>query len=219
MDKNALEILKRPFDPKDIEWRVQQSGVKNGKAWAMVLAYVTNRAIMDRMDEAFGLGGWQNHYVETPSGKGTLCGLSFKSDGEWVTKWDGAEDTAVEATKGGLSGAMKRAGVQLGIGRYLYHLDAGWANVVEKGEGTISGKAKDKSSGKDIWFHWLPPELPSFALPIMPAQIKNIKKMCEDKGSKIEDVLAHYGYVDVKNMTKEVAAEVLVTLSKKKDIN
>src|SRR5690606_38042070 len=77
---------------------------------------------------------------------------------EWVTKWDGAENTEKEAVKGGLSGAMKRAAVQWGIGRYLYQLEEGWANVHEGGQ--YSAQTKDKK-----WFRWDPPALPAWALP------------------------------------------------------
>jgi len=148
-----MEMLKKPFEAKDIEWRIQQSGDKNGKIWAMCLAYVTNRAIMDRLDDVFGLGGWKNEFKPTPGMDGVMCGLSFYSDGEWVTKWDGAENTDIEATKGGLSSSMKRAGVQLNIGRYLYRLEAGWANIVESNvQGTKSAKTK-----QGTWFKWLTP--------------------------------------------------------------
>ena len=44
-------------------------------------------------------------------------------------KWDAAENTQVEAVKGGRSGAMKRAAVQWGIGRYLYNLEEGFAQT------------------------------------------------------------------------------------------
>ena len=47
-----LEELKNCFPAEDIEWRVQRSG-KTGKGyWAVVLAYVTNRAIQQRLDDA-----------------------------------------------------------------------------------------------------------------------------------------------------------------------
>lgn len=39
MDLNKFD---EPFSPEDIEWRIQQSGkTRDGKVWAMVLAYVT----------------------------------------------------------------------------------------------------------------------------------------------------------------------------------
>src|SRR5690606_39028946 len=52
---------------------------------------------------------------------------------EWVTKFDGAENTAVEAVKGGLSDSMKRAAAQWGIGRYLYTLESVWVPLDERG--------------------------------------------------------------------------------------
>ena len=161
-----LARLRDPFAPDDIEWRVQQAGEKNGKPWARVLAYVTNRAIMERLDEVVGPEAWQNVFKEGPAG-GVVCGLSIRvarpdGTGEWVTKWDGAENTDVEPVKGGLSGAMKRAAVMWGVGRYLYDLEEGWARVHDGGR--YSAKGKDGS-----WFKWDPPELPVWAVPATPA--------------------------------------------------
>jgi hypothetical protein len=154
-----LTDLLDPLPAGDIEWRIQQSGKKGDKIWAKVLAYVTNRAIMARLDTVCGAENWKNEYVAGPDG-GILCGLSIYIEGRgWVTKWDGAENTDVEAVKGGLSGAMKRAAVQWGIGRYLYDLDEGWANVHDRGR--FSAKLKENNE----WFKWDAPELPPWALP------------------------------------------------------
>lgn len=152
-----LERLKEPFPAADIEWRLQQCGEKNGKLWGKCLAYVTNRAIMNRLDDVCGAENWKNEFVKAPDG-GVLCGISVRVGDEFVTKWDGAENTDIEGVKGGLSGAMKRAAVHWGIGRYLYYLDEGWADVSENG--AFTGKTKD---GK--FFRWNPPKLPSWALP------------------------------------------------------
>lgn len=158
MDLNKLD---EPFAPEDIEWRVQQCGVSgSGKPWAMVLAYVTNRAIMKRLDEVCGKATWRNEFQPAPD-SGVMCGISVKVDGEWITKWDAAENTQVEAVKGGMSGAMKRAAVQWGIGRYLYMLEEGFAEVsLDKRQGWNRAKTKD---GKQIF--WMPPKLPTWALP------------------------------------------------------
>lgn len=108
-----LDQLDEPFAAEDIEWRIQQSGkTRDGKVWAMVLAYVTNRAIMKRTDDVCGKAGWRNEYRDIPNNGGVECGISIKIGSEWVTKWDAAENTQVEAVKGGRSGAMKRAAVQ-----------------------------------------------------------------------------------------------------------
>lgn len=177
-----LKALAEPFEPKDIEWRIGQAGKKgNGDIWAKVLAYITNRAIMNRLDDVCGPGNWRNEFAAGPNG-GVVCGISirvpiasgidtvtkeaiFRGDYEWVTKWDGAENTDIEAIKGGLSDAMKRAGVQWGIGRYLYNLDEGWAVVGDKGD--HHANCKVKVNGKEEWvnFRWSPPELPAWAIP------------------------------------------------------
>ena len=81
----------------------------------------------------------------------------------WITKWDGAENTDVEGVKGGLSGAMKRAAVQWGIGRYLYGLEETFAIINERGR--FRGRTKDQKP-----FRWDPPELPEWALPARPRE-------------------------------------------------
>jgi len=57
-----LKKLKDPFPSSDITWRVQQSGKKkNGDPYAMVLAYVTARAVMDRLDDVLGTENWSTY--------------------------------------------------------------------------------------------------------------------------------------------------------------
>ena len=74
---------------------------------------------MDRFDEAFGNDGWKDSY-STWKTKGVLCTLYVKCGDNWVSKEDGADDTAIESTKGGISDALKRAAVKWGMGRDLY---------------------------------------------------------------------------------------------------
>lgn len=150
------EELAKPFSEKDIEWRIARSGEKNGKIWAKCLAYVTNRAIMDRLDQVCGQDGWQNEFVECEGG--FLCTIKIWNGERWVSKTDGADRTQIESFKGGLSGAMKRAAVQWGIGRYLYSLPEGWADISPAG--IYSGRTKEGN-----FFNWFPPELPKWALP------------------------------------------------------
>ena len=164
------KLLKEPFAPNEIEWRVQQSGKSPNrqtgevKHWAMVLAYVNNRAIMDRLDEVFGIDGWSNEYAEAPDG-GVLCGITVFSGEVPITKWDGADKTNIEATKGGLSNAMKRCAVQWGIGRYLYSLDTNFVNLTEIKPPNMEGYGVhyDKESKKRLYYKH--PELPEFARP------------------------------------------------------
>ena len=156
-----LNKLKEPFPASDIEWRLQSCGEKNGKFWGKALAYITSRAVQDRLDEVCGPDNWKTSIEKTDDTY--LCTLSIRvkhEDGsyEWISRTDGADATDIEPVKGGISGAIKRAAVHFGIGRYLYSLDEGWANVCENGK--LTGCTKEKK-----YFKWNPPELPAWALP------------------------------------------------------
>ena len=160
-----LSKLKDPFPSNHIEWRIGRSGTSGKGPWAQVLAYLSARAIQDRLDEVCGPGNWKCEYREWHESKqgvaAQLCGISILIDNEWVTKWDGAESTDIEAVKGGLSSAFKRAGVAWGIGRYLYELGDSWAACSsEKRKDWNYAKTKDGTV-----FYWQPPELPAWAVP------------------------------------------------------
>lgn len=158
-----LKELTKPFPENEIEWRIGQAGKKgNGQIWATCLAYVSARSVMQRLDEVCGPENWKAEYVLT-GGPGVICRLSVKCGGEWVTKEDGAEQTDIEAFKGGLSSALKRAGSVWGIGRYLYGLERAYVNVVDSSVG-IYAKSKSKT-GEFFEFYWEPPALPQWALP------------------------------------------------------
>ncbi len=165
MDKDKVRVaLAAPFDPQDIEWRVQQAGGFDKKPWAMVLAYVTNRAIMERLDEVVGIANWRNEYQPAPDG-GIMCGLSIRIGDDWVTKWDGAENTQVEAVKGGLSNAMKRAAVQWGIGRYLYKLESNFVSLAPVKPSDMTGWSHHYEKKTNSRHYWKIPVLPEWALP------------------------------------------------------
>lgn len=179
-----LKKLKEPFKADDVEWRIQQSGENGGKPWAMVLCYITNRAIMDRLDDICGPENWKNEFKESPCG-GVLCCISIKVGDRWISKWDGAENTQVEAVKGGLSSSMKRAAVQWGIGRYLYKLDASFVNCKLDKSGQNRGSIKPKSGRSYINFTWDAPRLPEWALPKIDVR-KSVKAILSaiDEGQK-----------------------------------
>ena len=152
-----------PFREDEIEWRVQQSGKGTKGIWAKVLAYVSARAIMDRLDETVGPENWQDEYAPGPGG-GVLCRLSiYFGDGNWICKQDVADNSDIEPIKGGVSGAFKRAAVKWGIGRYLYNLEEGWAIISP--DGKHYSNLKDENGKRGEAFKWSPPELPAWALP------------------------------------------------------
>ena len=163
----GFKMLREPFSIENIEWRIQSAGKKDGKLWAICMAYLTARAVMDRLDDVCGPENWKNEYDKGPCG-GVMCGISIWDGQKWVTKWDGTDDAKeksdnaqhVDGVKSGFTGAMKRAGVQWGIGRYLYNLPLSFARITPNGKRKQPGKPGQYDS-----FRWDPPDLPVWALP------------------------------------------------------
>ena len=177
LTENIVEIRKKlaaPFKAEEIEWRIQQASVSGDKIWAMCLAYVQARAIQDRLDDVLGIDGWKVEY-KFPSEFGVIAALSLRINGVWITKEDGAEQTDIEAFKGGISSALKRSASAFGLGRYLYDLETGFATIVDgKTPGRKYGKTDKKSGEKS--FYWLPPSLPAWALPNSEPKPQTIEK-------------------------------------------
>lgn len=181
-----LKKLAEKFPENEIEWRVQSCGMsQNKKPWAMIIPYITSRAIMQRLDDICGVGKWRNEFKPSPCGSGYMCGISIKVDEDWVTRWDGSElskSKDIDSVKTTMSASMKRAGVQWGIGRYLYQFDATFAvcemcdyqSNAKKGWNFQFGKIKGSNSR--FGFQWKPPQLESWALPVSQDLIKQLKQ-------------------------------------------
>ena len=150
--------LTKPFKPSEIEWRV--GATNQDKTKGIALPYLTNSAIQNRLDEVFGIDGWQNEFREW-KGIHQVCGLSCKIDNVWITKWDGAQDTNMEPVKGGLSDSMKRAARMWGIGRYLTNIPNRWYKIKQQGRSYVLDET---------------PKLPDWALP----EIKDSKVEWEE---------------------------------------
>lgn len=132
------EALSAPFQNSDIEWRV--SATNHEKTNGLAVPYVTNRAIQTRLDDIVGIDGWHNDFVPWKGEKAQLCGISIYLPElkDWLTKWDGSDDTDIECVKGGLSDSMKRAAVEWGIGRYLYGMTPPlWVGIEQRGKGYV----------------------------------------------------------------------------------
>lgn len=112
----------------DIEWR--QGATSHDKKKVQMLPYVDARAVMRILNETFGLMGWRPEYTPLHGG-GFLCRLWVFYGGEWHYKEDGAQETQIEAVKGGISGALKRAAAAWGIAQYLYYSDPVWITITE----------------------------------------------------------------------------------------
>lgn len=143
-----LDALKAPFAPSKISWRIGSTNADKSKG--MALAYIDARDVQDRLDDVCGADGWQCRYVPMHDKK-TVCEIGIRhfvhgspelddrgawknpTAFEWIWKSDGAGDSDVEAEKGALSDAFKRAAVKWGIGRYLYDIPSPWVAITAAG--------------------------------------------------------------------------------------
>jgi hypothetical protein len=162
-----LADLKKPFPPDRISWRV--GSTTKDKTKGMALAYIDARDVQDRLDAVCGPENWQNRFPHA-NGK-TVCEIGLwlqrGNEWEWIWKADGAGDSDVEAEKGALSDAFKRAAVKWGVGRYLYDLDSPWVEL----------ETYEKNGQ-------------TFVKGIKQAEYAKLKKLLEGEKNTDEDVLA-----------------------------
>ena len=133
---NNAEILKKLagiFGFEDISWKIQVTN--RDKTQGMAVPYLDSRAIQKRLDEAVGAMNWRNEFLLWQK-NAQICGISlFNAEREqWITKYDGAENTDIEPIKGGLSDSFKRAAAIWGIGRYLYDMETLWVEIEPYGK-------------------------------------------------------------------------------------
>jgi hypothetical protein len=162
-DRKAIfAALRAPFPVDQVRWRIQRK-TKDGKK-ALVLAYIDARDVQDRLDTVMGPDHWEVSYAEQASGimlatiRLRFHSVDKEDDNkeyfydEWVSKSDGAGETQVEAEKGKVSGALKRAAVAWGIGRYLYSLGTNWVTL------------------KNDYGDFDPPKMPGWAIPTVASE-------------------------------------------------
>jgi hypothetical protein len=116
--KTIEEIENQLKAPMNYKWRIQS--INDYKATCV--AYIDARDVMDRLDEVFGVHGWEDEYEEA-DGK-LFCKLSchFPNKQFPITKSDTGSESNVEKDKGLASDTFKRAAVKFGVGRFLYNL-------------------------------------------------------------------------------------------------
>lgn len=122
---------------------------KNRVDYTVIVPYINKKIIVERLNKIVGIGNWKNElkewhnnnemnlnletlkfiydsdekkikkFIENIYTKKQICGLSIKIENEWITKWDGADNTDIESTKGGISSSFKRAANLWGLGLEL----------------------------------------------------------------------------------------------------
>ena len=86
MSNEIINKLRAPFGPDRIEWRLQSSGKKqDGSFWAKCLAYIDNRAAMERLDEVYGQN-WSHSEEFKQIGDQAVCTvtITIESRGEGI---------------------------------------------------------------------------------------------------------------------------------------
>lgn len=143
--------LNTPLTIDQIDFRVQSI---SPKGWAVILPYKDARVDMNRLDEVFGVEGWQKKYEVINNN--LFCSVGIKSkDGEWIWKQDVGTESNTEKEKGEASDAFKRACFNLGIGRELYDYPTILVQLEENEYTVENGKAKatNKLNPKDwTWY-------------------------------------------------------------------
>lgn len=131
------EALEAPFPGNEVKCR-PGTRTKDGKK-AMVIWYIDARLVMDRLDDVFGVMGWEDSYEVVFDKKAVVCTLRVWDDCRkcWVAKSDvgGESEQPDEGDrhKAAFSDALKRAAVKFGIGRYLYDVKGQWAEMGQYG--------------------------------------------------------------------------------------
>ena len=109
--------INTPLPIDQIDFRIQS--INKGK-YATILAYKDSRVDMNRLDEVFGIFGWQKKYDLINGNLFCSVGIWHKETNQWIWKQDVGTESMADKEKGEASDAFKRACFNLGIGRELY---------------------------------------------------------------------------------------------------
>lgn len=123
---DALPLLRAPFAPGQVNWKIQR--VLAGGRAAQIVGYLEVRAVYDRLNQVVG-PDWETAFelietVRTPTGEdgssgGTLYRVRCRLRIDGVHREDVGEG---EDPKAAFSDAAKRAAVHFGIGVSVYAL-------------------------------------------------------------------------------------------------
>lgn len=109
--------INTPLTIDEVDFRVQSI---NKGFYATILVYKDARVDMKRLDDVYGVEGWQKKYDVINGNLFCSIGIWSSLGKDWIWKQDVGTESNAEKEKGQASDAFKRAGFNLGIGRELY---------------------------------------------------------------------------------------------------
>jgi hypothetical protein len=123
----ALPLLRRPFTPQAIRFKVQSTWPKGQPTGALVVAYVDARLVTERLNMVVP-EDWSAAYRQAPDAKHLWCDLSVFG----VTRSDVGQSPK-GFSKDLVSDALKRAAVHFGVAVSVYALPQITLNLDDKG--------------------------------------------------------------------------------------
>lgn len=148
-----LPLLKKEIPS---QWRVQS--YSKTKPIATVMSYIDQRDLMDVLD-SYCEYGWEKDYKEISGNVYCMIGVKMP-DGTTHWRSDCGVESQADKEKGQASDAAKRAGVNWGVGRFLYDKPIQYVptNGIKADADKIDGQKVYKrfpfcvdAQGKQIW--------------------------------------------------------------------
>jgi hypothetical protein len=141
--QRLLPLLSQPIEH---QWRVQS--FSKSKPSATVMAYIDQRDLMEVLDK-YCTYGWQKKYEEVAGNLFCSIGI-IMPDGSIHWRSDCGVESNQDAEKGRASDAAKRAGVNWGVGRFLYDMKIQYIKTNAKKESNNYPYCIDEQ-GNQIW--------------------------------------------------------------------
>lgn len=242
-----LKKLEIPFAPHEIKYRILRAGIEygTGDVEAYATAYIDSRSVISRLNWAVGRANYRTKvrnanfentvefYDKSKNKKdhrhefvaGFIASIEIKVNGEWICREDGSDITQIEKFKGGISSAKKRAGVDWGIGAYLYQLDDIRVKTGDQNKYPNKGSFWNSQTNSKVWFSWKKPSLPLWAYPdpnsdALPYEIDEIEKMLPNLHGKYKEmVMKSLDGKSPKDIDRGTAMKVLSIIRNKIDWN
>lgn len=146
--KDAAIVLRRPFTPAAVKFKVQATFGKPTLTGGLIVGYIDARLVVERLNLIVP-HLWHDAYE--PAGKNLLCRLTVDN----ITRWDVGEGVG----KGLYSDALKRAGVKFGVGVSLYAIPKTILNVkdghLKAYKDTLMMTPAGEARARELYAGWL----------------------------------------------------------------